>query len=222
MFPTVFVLPDSGLPCATTPTRKASKLLEIFQFLWPMTAQKPGPTLKFFTSIPRGPPTVVAGVPPDYFSPTGQLWGNPLYRWDVHQKTNYAWWIKTDSFLSKNGWILSVWIIFAGLPRTGNSRGYGPPPKKDVGFLALEKIFLSPWKKSWEIFQLSPKTWAKSPGMSSNFAIIFKLPGMKIFQFAFASDSQDPFLPHNYPQNCVAYTGTHDNDTSFSWYPDHL
>lgn len=165
----------------------------------------------------KGSPTVVAGVPPDYFSPTGQLWGNPLYRWDVHQKTNYAWWIKRIRSSLKMVDIIRLdhfrgfaayWEIPADMPTAEKGR-WVPGPGKDF-FIAMEK----------ELGDLP--IIAEDLGEITRDVIelrdYFKLPGMKIFQFAFASDSQDPFLPHNYPQNCVAYTGTHDNDTSFSWY----
>lgn len=164
-----------------------------------------------------GKPTVVAGVPPDYFSPTGQLWGNPLYRWDAHQKENYAWWVKRFKSVLK----------VVDIVRLDHFRGF-------AGY--------------WEIPAGMPTAeigkWVKGPGQAFMDAIrtqlgelpiiaedlgeitpdVVKLrddngfPGMKIFQFSFSATPADPFLPHNYPKNCVAYTGTHDNDTSIGWY----
>ncbi len=162
-------------------------------------------------------PDFVAGVPPDYFSPTGQLWGNPLYRWDVHEQTGYQWWIeriaatlkivdiiRLDHFRGLSGY----WEIPAGMPTAEIGRWvYGPGPK---------------------VLSAIRKALGDLPIIAEDLGVItqdvvdlreqFDLPGMKIFQFAFANGSTDSFLPHNYPRNCVAYTGTHDNDTAWGWY----
>jgi 4-alpha-glucanotransferase len=165
----------------------------------------------------RGLPTVVAGVPPDYFSPTGQLWGNPLYRWNIHKKTGYQWWIKR---------VRAALSLF-DMIRLDHFRGF-------AGY--------------WEIPYGKPTAeigrWVTGPGASLFKAIIkelgslpiiaedlgeitpdvielreqFELPGMRIAQFGFSTDAHDPFLPHNYVERCVAYTGTHDNDTVHGWY----
>jgi 4-alpha-glucanotransferase len=164
-----------------------------------------------------GKPTVVAGVPPDYFSPTGQLWGNPLYRWEAHAQENYHWWVQRFSSVLK-----TVDIV-----RLDHFRGF-------AGY--------------WEVPADKPTAeigrWVKGPGQPFFDAIksqlgdlpiiaedlgeitpdVIKLrddnhlPGMRIFQFAFSATPADPFLPHNYVSNCVAYTGTHDNDTALGWY----
>lgn len=171
-----------------------------------------------------GQPTVVAGVPPDYFSPTGQLWGNPLYRWDVLKAAEYDWWIarfratleqvdivRLDHFRGFAGY----WEIPAG-SSTAETGRWVPGPGED--FLKTVKASLGD----------------ASTGLSTDLPIIaedlgeitpdvielrdqFDLPGMKILQFAF-SGPDNAFLPHNYPANCVTYTGTHDNDTSHGWY----
>jgi 4-alpha-glucanotransferase len=162
-------------------------------------------------------PTVVAGVPPDYFSPTGQLWGNPLYRWSEHEKTGFAWWIermrttlqtvdiiRLDHFRGFSGY----WEIPAGMPTAEVGRWVkGPGPR---------------------ILEAFKSALGELPIIAEDLGVItddvhamrdqFELPGMKIFQFAFANTPADPFLPHNYPHNCVAYTGTHDNDTALGWY----
>ena len=166
-------------------------------------------------------PTVVAGVPPDYFSATGQLWGNPLYKWSEHKKTGYQWWIdRFHSVLNQVDIVrLDHFRGFAGyyeIPFGSPTAEHGrwvPGPGKD--FLAA----LTP--------ALGGKKGGTLPIIAEDLGVItpdvvdlrdsFHLPGMKILQFGFSSPT-DPFLPHNYSSNCVAYTGTHDNDTVCGWY----
>ncbi|PWB72048.1 MAG: 4-alpha-glucanotransferase [Anaerolineales bacterium] len=165
-------------------------------------------------------PTVVAGVPPDYFSATGQLWGNPLYRWDEHQKTGYAWWldrfravlkmvdvVRVDHFRGFAGY----WEIPFGSP-TAEHGQWIPGPGSD--FFKTMNI------------GLVTASDAELPIIAEDLGVItpdvvalrdeFNLPGMRILQFGF-SGADNPFLPHNYISNCVAYTGTHDNDTALGW-----
>ena len=162
-------------------------------------------------------PRVVAGVPPDYFSPSGQLWGNPHFRWDVHKRDNYQWWIKRirhslslvdilrlDHFRGFAGY----WEVPAGKPTAERGRWVEGPGMDffngvnkilgDVPLIAEDLGVISP-----DVKEMREK---------------FGFPGMKIFQFAFSTDTTDPFLPHNYPVNCVAYTGTHDNETARGWF----
>lgn len=165
----------------------------------------------------EGKPTVVAGVPPDYFSPTGQLWGNPLYRWDVHKITGYAWWlerlrstleqvdiVRIDHFRGFAGY----WEIPSDAPTAEQGR-WVPGPGADL-FNAIRS----------ELGEGLPII-AEDLGLITPDVIAlrdqFALPGMKVLQFAF-SGPDNPFLPHLYPQNCIAYTGTHDNDTTLGWY----
>ncbi len=165
----------------------------------------------------KGKPTSVAGVPPDYFSPTGQLWGNPLYRWTIHKKTGYRWWldrikavlnlvdfIRLDHFRGFAGY----WEVPADMPTAEIGR-WVKGPGKDL-FKAIEKEFSSLPLLAEDLGEITPDVIELRDSLG--------LPGMKIFQFGFASTPDDPFLPHNYPQNCVAYTGTHDNDTARGWY----
>ncbi|MCX6054674.1 MAG: 4-alpha-glucanotransferase [Chloroflexi bacterium] len=165
----------------------------------------------------QGKPTCVAGVPPDYFAPTGQLWGNPLYRWDVHKKQGYSWWIKRiqavlkvvdiirlDHFRGFSGY----WEIPAGMP-TAEYGKWVKGPGSSI-FKAFENEFPS--------LPLIAEDLGEITADVIRLRELFKLPGMKVFQFAFSTTPKDPFLPHNYPENCVAYTGTHDNDTSLGWY----
>jgi 4-alpha-glucanotransferase len=166
----------------------------------------------------QGNPTVVAGVPPDIFSPTGQLWGNPLYNWKAHKKENYAWWLarirssleifdvlRLDHFRGFAGY----YEIPAGDPTAEHGKWVKGPGKdllkaiqKDLGAKELPIIAEDLGLVTPDVIELLEA---------------FNLPGMKILQFAF-SDPANPFLPHNYARHCVAYTGTHDNDTARGWF----
>lgn len=164
-----------------------------------------------------GKPTVVAGVPPDYFSETGQLWGNPLYRWDVHRETGYAWWIaRVKSALSLVDIIrldhfrgfAAYWEVPFGETTAVNGHWVTGP---GTGlFYAIRDALGSLPIIAEDLGEITPDVIAMRNELG--------LPGMKILQFAFAADPEDLFLPHNYVRNCVAYTGTHDNDTTRGWY----
>jgi 4-alpha-glucanotransferase len=173
-----------------------------------------------------GLPTVVAGVPPDYFSVTGQLWGNPLYRWDVHKTSGYAWWLERFRSVLK---VVDVVRLdhfrgFAGyyeIPfgqKTAEVGQWVTGPGKD--FFAKVSSSLSGAEQVRSIDDTLPII-AEDLGVITPDVVelrdSFHLPGMKILQFGFTSPD-DPFLPHHYPRNCVAYTGTHDNDTSCGWF----
>lgn len=162
-------------------------------------------------------PTVVAGVPPDYFSETGQLWGNPLYCWDRHADSGYDWWIKRlqsllqvvdvirlDHFRGFAGY----WEVPAGEPTAVNGRWVKGPGQdffnKVLGTLGDLPIIAE------DLGAITPDVVEMRDR--------FDLPGMKIIQFAFHGDPDEPFLPHNHIHNAVIYTGTHDNDTSQGWY----
>ena len=165
-----------------------------------------------------GRPSFQAGVPPDYFSATGQLWGNPLYRWDALARTGYAWWI--DRFRAV--------LALVDLVRLDHFRG-----------------FEAYWEVAGDAETAVDGRWIKGPGapffealrgalgelpiVAEDLGVItpgvealrdgFGFPGMAILQFAFGSDAQaNGFLPHNYPKNKVVYTGTHDNDTIVGWW----
>ena len=164
-----------------------------------------------------GQATVVAGVPPDIFSTTGQRWGNPLYRWDRLAEAGYEWWIQRF-----RGTLQLVDVI-----RLDHFRG-----------------FESYWEVPGEHETAQHGQWVPGPGAALFEAVEAELghvpmivedlglitpevamlrdrlgyPGMKVLQFAFADDATNPYLPHNHVQECVVYTGTHDNDTTFGWY----
>jgi 4-alpha-glucanotransferase len=171
----------------------------------------------------RGNPTVIAGVPPDYFSPTGQRWGNPLYRWDVMAKQGYAWWIervraslnlydsvRIDHFRGFE----SYWEVPANEP-TAIKGQWVKGPNKDL-FLAIQRALLP------------DNTHTSLPIIAEDLGVItpeveelrdgLNLPGMRILQFAFVADTASNFLPHNYVRNTVAYIGSHDNDTVVGWF----
>ena len=168
-------------------------------------------------------PTVVAGVPPDYFSPTGQLWGNPLYRWDIHKETGYAWWI--ERFRSVLNLVdivrLDHFRGFAGyyeIPfsaKTAETGRWVPGPDHDFLRVLDEKL------SDANTAEIDLPIIAEDLGVITpdveRLRDDFKLPGMKILQFGF-DGAKNPFLPHNYPAHCVAYTGTHDNNTARGWF----
>ena len=167
----------------------------------------------------EGLPEVVAGVPPDYFSETGQLWGNPLYRWDVHQEAGYQWWIDRLQAVLKQ----------VDIVRLDHFRGFEAYWEIPYG---NDTAVEGQWVKGpgHDFFQKVNQALGELPIIAEDLGVItpevteireaYHLPGMKIMQFAFASDPDDDFLPHNYPPECVAYTGTHDNNTTRGWY-DH-
>lgn len=164
-------------------------------------------------------PTDVAGVPPDYFSPTGQLWGNPLYNWEIHASENYAWWaerlqcaqklydvVRIDHFRG----IESFWAVPFGETTAENGR-WLPAPGMDfvnavkkrlpgLSFIAEDLGFLTP-----EVHEL-----VKNSGF----------PGMSILQFGFNPDANSDYLPHRVAENRVYYTGTHDNATIMQWFAE--
>jgi len=164
-----------------------------------------------------GNPKVVAGVPPDYFSPTGQLWGNPLYQWKIHAARGYEWWQQR----------LSAVLQLVDIIRLDHFRGFSAYWEVPGGEKTAEK---GRWVKGpgEDFFREIEKALGDLPLIAEDLGEItpdvielreqFHLPGMKILQFAFGGDQDDDFLPHNYPHNCVTYTGTHDNDTSWGWY----
>jgi 4-alpha-glucanotransferase len=169
-----------------------------------------------------GKPIAVAGVPPDYFSPTGQLWGNPLYRWEAHKRDNYAWWMERIASTFK----------LVDIVRIDHFRGF-------AGYWEILGGALTAEKGRWvagpgsHFFEEITKKFGDLPIIAEDLGEItpdvialrdkFSLPGMKILQFAF-SGPDNPFLPHQYVTNSVVYTGTHDNDTTCGWFekaPEH-
>lgn len=164
-----------------------------------------------------GEPTVVAGVPPDYFSATGQRWGNPLYRWDALAADDYRWWVervraaltlvdlvRIDHFRG----FAAYWEIPADQPTAEHGRWVRGPGQEF--FTALTAAL-------GELPLIAEDLGVITPDVDS-LRVENGLPGMRVLQFAFAGDANDPYLPHNYSRDTVVYTGTHDNDTSVGWY----
>lgn len=164
-----------------------------------------------------GCPYVVAGVPPDYFSETGQLWGNPLYRWSAHEETEYSWWVKR----------LQHALNHFDQVRIDHFRGfaeYWEVPASETTAIN-GKWMPGPGAKLFEVFRA---VFPDLPVIAEDLGVItpdvaelrdqFDMPGMRILQFAFAEDAKNYFLPGNYIANTVAYTGTHDNDTLLGWW----
>jgi 4-alpha-glucanotransferase len=165
-------------------------------------------------------PTVVSGVPPDYFSATGQRWGNPLYRWDVLERTGYRWWI--DRFRRT--------LQMVDVVRVDHFRGFESywevPAEEDTAIKGEWRP--GPGRK---LFDAVRQEIGGLPLVAEDLGIITEevealrddldLPGMRVLQFAFGGDDpKNPHLPRNYVHNAVAYTGTHDNDTVLGWYAD--
>lgn len=164
-------------------------------------------------------PTVVAGVPPDYFSATGQLWGNPLYRWDIMRKNGYAWWLRR----------INAALQLYDLVRIDHFRGFAGYWEVPAG---EETAINGQWVKGpgADFFEKIGAELGELPIIAEDLGEItpdvielrnrFNLPGMKILQFAFSTEASDKFLPHNYKPNFVVYSGTHDNDTTRGWYEE--
>ncbi len=166
----------------------------------------------------KGFPTVVAGVPPDYFSATGQLWGNPLYRWDVHRASRYAWWVARMRHVFEMVDIVRIdhfrgfeayWEV-AGGEQTAMNGKWVKGPNADLFEELRRQIGLLPIIAE-DLGVITPEVEALRDR--------FEFPGMRILQFAFGDDHQaSKFRPESYPPNCVVYTGTHDNDTTRGWF----
>ena len=170
-----------------------------------------------FKLNPDGSPEVVSGVPPDYFSKTGQLWGNPIYDWDAMRDEGFSWWIeriksalttvdilRIDHFLGFG----AVWEVPGGDP-TAEHGSWVEAPGRELFEAVGDAIGELPfWVEDLGV--MTPEAEALRDDL--------ELPGMRILQFAFGGDPRDQALPHNYVRNCIAYTGTHDNDTTAGWW----
>jgi len=166
-------------------------------------------------------PTVVSGVPPDYFSETGQLWGHPLYRWEVMAQEGYIWWIARFRMAFTQADVVRIdhfrgfynyWEVPAGEETAINGRwSYGPGADLfHVVTAALGEVAII----AEDLGDFDAESRAGVDALQAEFGY----PGMKVLQFAFSTGPDDPFLPHNFTRDCVVYTGTHDNDTTVGWY----
>lgn len=162
-------------------------------------------------------PVAVAGCPPDAFSATGQLWGNPLYKWEHHKWTNYDWWMRRIAYCYE----------LYDVVRIDHFRGFDEYYSIPYGDETAE---FGHWEKGpgYELFQVMKERLGERRVIAEDLGFLTEsvielvkktgFPGMKILQFAFDSREESDYLPHNYEKNCVVYTGTHDNDTVVGWW----
>lgn len=165
-------------------------------------------------------PTAVAGCPPDGFSATGQLWGNPLYRWDYHRSTGYHWWLERLSYCYKLYDVVRI-DHFRGFDQyysipAGSETAIGGRWEQGPGISFFHTV-----KRALGEKEIIAEDLGYVTDSVRNLVKDSGFPGMKVLEFAF--DSRDSgcasdYLPHNYPENCVAYTGTHDNETITGWF----
>jgi 4-alpha-glucanotransferase len=166
----------------------------------------------------NGKPSVVTGVPPDYFSSTGQRWGNPHYDWTYLRKSNFQWWIQRFQQLQQ-------WF---DIVRIDHFRGFEAAWEVKESAETAEN---GKWKRApgKQLFSMLSKKFPSMKVVAEDLGVItdevtalrhhFELPGMKVMQFGLEScDPKNAFLPHNFEQNTVVYSGTHDNDTTLGWF----
>lgn len=170
-----------------------------------------------FELDPAGRPTVVAGVPPDYFSATGQRWGNPLYRWEAHAADGYAWWIERLRHL----------LGLVDLVRIDHFRGFASYWEIPAG---EPTAVIGRWRAGpgVPLFDALARALGPLPLVAEDLGLITRdvealrrtlgLPGMRVLHFAFGGDASHRYLPHNHEHDTVVYTGTHDNDTTLGWW----
>ncbi len=167
----------------------------------------------------QGRPTVVSGVPPDYFSATGQLWGNPIYRWDLLAATGYKWWI--DRLRASLALFDMVRLDhFRGFEVVLGGSGRGiDRHQRPLGERARRRFSVSAAEGLRRTTDRGGESRRDHSGSGEACGMQFGLPGMSLLQFAFGNDPQGPsFRPHNYNRELVAYTGMHDNDTTVGWW----
>lgn len=162
-------------------------------------------------------PTFIAGVPPDYFSATGQLWGNPVYDWDQLQSSQYEWWIQR----------FQTTLQYVDIVRVDHFRGFQAYWQVPAG---EETAINGEWIEApgADFFETLGQRLGQLPILAEDLGIItpeveelrdrFNFPGMKILMFAFSDDASNTHLPHHYVHNSVVYPGTHDNDTAIGWW----
>lgn len=159
----------------------------------------------------------IAGVPPDYFSATGQLWGNPVYDWDKLEEAEFSWWVDR----------VKATLLYVDLVRVDHFRGFEAYWQVPGG---EETAMNGEWIEApgVKFFETLAKKLGTLPVLAEDLGIItpkvealrdgFEFPGMRILMFAFGGDPNSTYLPHNYVSNCLVYTGTHDNDTTLGWW----
>lgn len=172
----------------------------------------------YFQLDKKGNPAAMAGVPPDYFSATGQLWGNPIYNWDALARNEYDWWLNRFRAVLKLVDVIRLdhfrgfeayWEVPGGAPTAAGGR-WVKGPGRDL-FLTLQEAVGHLPLVAENLGMITPEV--------ESLREEFGFPGMRILQFAFGTDDQSrSFRPHNYVRETVAYTGTHDNDTTVGWW----
>lgn len=172
--------------------------------------------LELFQLDEKGAPIAVAGCPPDAFCATGQLWGNPLYRWDYHKETGYEWWMRRIAYSFQ----------LYDVVRIDHFRGFDEYYAIPYGDPTAQ---FGHWEQGpgYDLFRVMKAKLGKKAVIAEDLGFltpsVLKLvkktgyPGMKVLQFAFDSREENDYLPHNYQKNAVVYTGTHDNDTTLGW-----
>lgn len=171
---------------------------------------------EFFSLDDRCRPTAVAGVPPDYFSPTGQLWGNPLYRWDAMEKDGFGWWLRRIDGAGKLFDVIrfdhfrgldEYWAVPVGEETAEKGQWLPGPGRRLVDVL-----------NSWfpNLRFIAEDLGTPTPGVEKLLQAS-GWPGMKVLEFAFDDPKSAAYLPHTYTENCVCYTGTHDNSPLARW-----
>ncbi|MFA9376520.1 MAG: 4-alpha-glucanotransferase [Lachnotalea sp.] len=174
---------------------------------------------KLFQFDKENMPISVAGCPPDAFSATGQLWGNPLYDWSYHEATEFEWWIQRIRHCFK----------LYDVVRVDHFRGFDEYYAIPYGATTAE---IGEWEQGpgYQLFEALNKKLGKLDIIAEDLGFLTNnvrellaktgYPGMKVLQFAFDSKEESDYLPHNYNSNCIVYTGTHDNNTTLGWYED--
>lgn len=164
-----------------------------------------------------GEPALMAGVPPDYFSETGQLWGNPIYNWEHMQRDRFHWWVER----------FRAMLDYVDLIRVDHFRGFQAYWQVHQG---QTTAIHGEWVEApgVELFEVINQELGYLPILAEDLGMItpevetlrdrFEFPGMKVLQFAYGDDPGNPHLPFNYPRNCLVYTGTHDNNTTVGWF----
>ncbi len=172
---------------------------------------------QYFCVDAHGKAQTVAGVPPDYFSATGQYWGNPQYRWEQLEEDGFNWWIER----------LRTQLELFDLVRIDHFRGFEAfweiPAEAETAMeghwvKAPGKALLETLQAAFQHLPLVAEDLGTITPEVNELRRAFNLPGMKILQFAFDGNADNPYLPHNHEMHSVVYTGTHDNDTTLSWY----
>jgi len=165
----------------------------------------------------KGSPTDVSGVPPDCFCEDGQKWDNPLYNWKKHKETNYSWWFRRITYL------LGIYDVLRIDHFIGFGRYYSIPvnekPKKGKWHRGPGEEFFKELKKQYGDLNIIAEDLGRVTEGTRKLLDYTKFPGMRVYEFAFGDNRgmKGPYLPHNYIKNCVAYTGTHDNEPALGW-----